>query len=127
MAEEKRQSEQHLAERRKEIAQVFQEIRQKQDDLKQKQLADEQKRRADEQKLQLNELARWKQLKIGMTKSQIEKILGKPTSLDTDSYFKSETWHYPTPKGFWTGGTIKFQEGKLSSWDAPPESSLLTP
>lgn len=78
-----------------------------------------QKEKQEELAKQQNELAKWKQFKIGMSKTQVENILGKPTSLNTFDLAKQENWGYRHPEGFYNGGRIEFKDGKLSSWDAP--------
>ncbi|MDP2906283.1 MAG: outer membrane protein assembly factor BamE [Candidatus Omnitrophota bacterium] len=128
LAEQKREREYQKAKQESELASKEREskrqesVRNAEDDRQkreQERLAKEQRQKQNEQIQKQNELAKWKQLKIGMTKSQVEKILGKPESLDTVDYLKLERWKYATPAGFYGGGRVEFKDGKLSSWDAP--------
>lgn len=88
---------------------------------RQKELATQ--RTAEENKKQLlkNERIKWQTLKLGMSKSDVLKLLGKPLSVS--SYFHTEMWEYPDIEGSYKTPKVNFK-GKetnmiVEGWSAP--------
>lgn len=55
--------------------------------------------------------ANWRLLRKGMSKTEVERILGEPPKVDVGSYF--EHWYYPDA----LGGDVRFNSnGEVDSW-----------
>lgn len=110
------QDEQREREREAAVEKLNLETQQRIDEIYKK--ADEELR-ATEQKENTNkqkELSKWKQLKLGMSKAEVVKILGKPVSVQ--DYTIKEIWKYHSLERVSFGGKVEFENGKLKSWDA---------
>jgi hypothetical protein len=56
----------------------------------------------------------WRQLKIGMTKHEVQAILGEPGRISASDL--GDHWYYPDP----LGGSARFsKEERLNSWSEP--------
>ncbi len=56
----------------------------------------------------------WRQLKIGMTKDEVRRLMGEPGSVFTLSR-GSFTWYYPNR----AGGKVNFSTEKVHGWSEP--------
>ena len=77
-----------------------------------------QKQEQQERALKNQEWQKWSGLKKGMDKPQVEKILGKPVSVDSIGTW-SETWEYPKTKWGLLPPEVRFRDGRLESWRSP--------
>lgn len=57
----------------------------------------------------------WRNLRTGLSKSQVKGILGSPARIDSLGIL--ETWHYGSGYG---GGSVTFDDrGKVNGWSEP--------
>jgi len=61
--------------------------------------------------------AHWGALQQGMSKRQVEELLGRPRSIDSD-YF-GDTWFYAKTGSFARAKAVFSKEGALKSWESP--------
>lgn len=57
--------------------------------------------------------ANWRLLKKGMSKNEVERILGEPPKIVANSYY-GDIWYYPDVQG---GNASFSKEDLLTSWD----------
>jgi outer membrane protein assembly factor BamE (lipoprotein component of BamABCDE complex) len=80
--------------------------------------AQRQQEQAKQDLLRRAEVAKWARLKTGMTKEQVEQLLGRPNSISGDDYLFS-VWHYPSIPGELSFLRVTFSYGRVKAFEGP--------
>ncbi len=99
------------------------EIRSEKEQVREKEILREQAKfrqtQTERQKSLNAELNKWKELEQGMTKDEVESLLGKPRSVEVYGTLR-DTWVYPPMEGSYIARKVEFDRtGKVKGWRVP--------